>query len=109
MSSHVCLNLLLPAAAALRATDLLLAEGAAGIAFSLHAVAARGPHIHLAADEERVQGHALRQHLSLVLPREQAKGLLAALQTELAGSEGGWWISPVEAVGGFDGLPEAAA
>ncbi|MBB1161040.1 DUF3240 family protein [Aquariibacter albus] len=108
MSSHVCLHLLLPAAAGLRVTDLLLAEGAGGVEFSLHPVAARGPHIHLAADEERVQGHAQRQHLSLVLPREQATRLLARLQAELAGSDGGWWISPVEAVGGFKPAAEAA-
>lgn len=106
MSSHVCLHLLLPAAAAQRVTDLLLAEGG-GPAFSQHAVAARGPQVHLATAEERVQGHALRQHLSVLLPRPEAERLLAGLRAELADAEGDWWLAPVEAMGRLAPAPEA--
>jgi hydrogenase maturation factor len=67
LSPRVCLTLLVPRALEDRVVDWLLVHSGSAIEFSVHAVAARGPLVHLAVSEERVQGYADRVELKLII------------------------------------------
>jgi hypothetical protein len=64
-------------------------------------VAARGPLVHLAVSEERVQGYADRVELKLIIERERLDPLLAEACSLLAGADGGYWVLPVERFAAF--------
>jgi hypothetical protein len=98
---QVCLTLLLPVALEDRAVDWLLAHGERQVEFSVHPVAARGPLVHLALGEERVQGHARRIELKLILGRQDLEPLLGELTALLDGVDGGYWVLPVERFAAF--------
>jgi hypothetical protein len=98
---QVCLTLLLPVALEDRAVDWLLAHGERQVEFSVHPVAARGPLVHLALGEERVQGHARRIELKLILGRADLDPLLSELTALLDGVDGGYWVLPVERFAAF--------
>lgn len=104
---RVCLTALVPAAQEDRLVDWLLAHEGWHIEFSVHAVAARGPLVHLAAGEERVQGYARRVEVKLIVERERLQPLLDALNTLLQGVDGGYWVVPVERYGAFARRPQA--
>jgi hypothetical protein len=101
LSPRVCLTLLVPRALEDRVVDWLLAQDDSDIEFSVHAVAARGPLVHLAVNEERVQGYADRVELKLIIEREQLEPLLAEACSLLAGADGGYWVLPVERFAAF--------
>jgi hypothetical protein len=102
-SAQVCLTLLMPHAAEDRIVDWLLWHADWELEFSVHAVAARGPLVHLAQSEERVQGFADRVELKLILERARLDALLDALSPLMAGIDGGWWVLPVERFAAFGG------
>jgi hypothetical protein len=84
-----------------RVVDWLLTHPDWQIEFSVHRVAARGPLVRLALNDERVQGFAQRVELKLIIERGQLPALLAEVQALLAGLEGGYWVLPVERFGEF--------
>lgn len=100
-SPQVCLTVLIPAAVEDRAVDWLLSHADWQIEFSVHAVAARGPLVHLALSEERVQGFAHRVELKLIVARAQLDALIQAFETLLVGVDGGYWVLPVERFSAF--------
>lgn len=100
-SPLVCLTVLVPERQEERVVDWLLAHPDWRIEFSVHRVAARGPLVHLALAEERVQGYARRVEVKLIVERSRLDGLLAAVEGLLAGLEGGWWVLPVERFAAF--------
>lgn len=104
-SPTVCLTVLVPAAVEDRLTDWLLDQAAGEVEFSVHAVAARGPLVHLAARDERVQGFAQRREFKLILARSRLQPLLPALRQLLMGVDGGYWVLPVEDLAAFDTVP----
>jgi hypothetical protein len=104
-SHRVCLTVLVPRSVEDRVVDWLLAHTRWDIEFSAHAVAARGPLVHLAMEEERVQGFAHRVELKLILQRDRLEALLEALLPLLAGVEGGYWVLPIEHFAAFDPAP----
>lgn len=99
--SLACLTLLVARGAEDRVIDWLLARADADIEFSVHPVAARGPLVRLAQNEERVFGYAQRVELKLIIERCRLDGLLAELEGLLEGSDGGYWVLPVERFGSF--------
>jgi hypothetical protein len=101
LSPRVCLTLLVPRALEDRVVDWLLVHSGSAIEFSVHAVAARGPLVHLAVSEERVQGYADRVELKLIIERERLEPLLAEACQLLAGADGGYWVLPVERFAAF--------
>lgn len=101
LSAQVCLTLLMPASAEDRVVDWLLAHADWKIEFSVHAVAARGPLVHLALSEERVHGFAQRVELKLIIDRPRMESLVAAIEALLSGIDGGYWVVPVERFSGF--------
>jgi hypothetical protein len=100
-SPRVCLTVLVPETLEERVVDWLLTHPDWQVEFSVHRVAARGPLVHLALDDERVQGFAQRVELKLIIERGQLPALLAEVQSLLAGLEGGYWVLPVECFGDF--------
>lgn len=100
-SPHVSLTVLVPETMEERVVDWLLTHPDWQIEFSVHRVAARGPLVRLALNDERVQGFAQRVELKLIIERSQLAALLAEVQTLLAGLEGGYWVLPVERFGEF--------
>jgi hypothetical protein len=101
MIPTVCLTLLVPWHAEHRLIDFLLAQGDAGIEFSMHTVAARGPLVHMQDGDEQVRGYASRVEAKLILPQAQVGQLLRSLDQLLCGSDGGYWLTPVQAYGRF--------
>jgi hypothetical protein len=100
-SPRVCLTVLVPDTLEERVVDWLLSHPDWQVEFSVHRVAARGPLVRLALNDERVQGFAQRVELKLIIERGQLSALLAEVQTLLAGLEGGYWVLPVETFGEF--------
>lgn len=100
-SPLACLTLLVARGAEDRVIDWLLARADANIEFSVHPVAARGPLVRLAQNEERVFGYAQRVELKLITERQRLDDLLVELESLLAGTDGGYWILPVERFGSF--------
>jgi hypothetical protein len=100
-SPRVCLTVLVPDTLEERVVDWLLSHPDWQVEFSVHRVAARGPLVRLALNDERVQGFAQRVELKLIIERGQLAALLAEVQTLLAGLEGGYWVLPVETFGEF--------
>ncbi len=96
MATMVCLSLLVPTHAQQRVIDSLLAQDGEQVEFSMHAVAARGPLVHMQRNEEQVLGFAARTEVKLILPRAVCEQLLPPLRVLLAGCDGGFWITPVE-------------
>jgi len=101
-SRLVCLTVLVAEAQEQRMVDWLLAHPDWQIEFSVHRVAARGPLVHLAQAEERVQGYAQRVELKLIVERRRLDALVAEVEALLAGLEGGWWVIPVERFAAFN-------
>lgn len=101
LSPHVCLTLLVPVSVEDRVVDWLLAHADWPVEFSVHPVAARGPLVRLALSEERVHGYARRVELKLILDRGRLDGMVAEVESLLAGVDGGYWVSPVERFAGF--------
>ncbi len=95
-SALVCLTILIPAAVEDRAVDWLLSHADWQIEFSVHPVAARGPLVRLALNEERVRGFAHRVELKLIVARTRLDALVDAFESLLAGVDGGYWVLPVE-------------
>lgn len=93
---QVCLTVLIPSTTEDRLIDWLLAHEAWQIEFSVHPVAARGPLVHLAANEERVQGFGRRTEFKLIVARQRLDTLMQALSHLLRGVDGGFWVLPVE-------------
>jgi hypothetical protein len=110
-SPLVCLTVLVPETQEERVVDWLLAHPDWQIEFSVHRVAARGPLVHLALAEERVQGYASRVELKLIVGRSRLDALVAEVEDLLAGLEGGWWVLPVERFAAFSNraLPKGMA
>jgi hypothetical protein len=102
---QVCLTVLVPVAVEDRVVDWMLANAGWKIEFSVHAVAARGPLVHLAQSEERVQGFARRVELKLIIERPALEPLLLELTALLAGVDGGYWVLPVERFVAFGPAP----
>jgi hypothetical protein len=100
-SPRVCLTVLVPETLEERVVDWLLTHPDWQVEFSVHRVAARGPLVRLALNDERVQGYAQRVELKLIIERSQLPALLTEVQALLAGLEGGYWVLPVEQFGGF--------
>jgi len=100
-SPLACLTLLVSRGAEDRVIDWLLARADADIEFSVHPVAARGPLVRLAENEERVFGYAQRVELKLITERSRLGGLLVDLEALLAGTDGGYWVLPIERFGSF--------
>jgi hypothetical protein len=100
-TSRACLTVLVPQAVEDRVVDWLLAHASWDIEFSVHHVAARGPLVHLALEEERVQGYADRVELKLILERARLDALLDELTPLLSGVDGGYWVLPVERFAAF--------
>jgi nitrogen regulatory protein PII len=99
MSAHsplICLCILVPVAAEDRVVDWLLTHEDWQIEFSVHPVAARGPLVKLAQDEERVQGFAQRVELKLIIQRAQLDTLIDEVCRLLTGVDGGYWVVPIE-------------
>ena len=111
LEAHVCLTVLVPAGAEDRLVDWLMGHADWQIEFSVHAVAARGPLVHLDAGEERVQGFARRVECKLILPRRRVVALVADLEQLLGQVDGGYWVMPVEQFASFrgDGPAQPAA
>lgn len=105
---RACLTLLVPRTVEDRVVDWLLADADWDIEFSVHAVAARGPLVHLAANEERVQGFAHRVEIKLILDRTRLDALRGELSHLLAGVDGGYWVLPVEQFSAFVQAPVGA-
>lgn len=108
MASTVCLTLLVPTPVQQRVIDFLLAQDAAQVEFSMHAVAARGPLVRMQLDEERVLGFAARTEVKLLLPQPVCEALLPPLRALLAGCDGGFWITPVQRFEAFDATAAVA-
>lgn len=106
-SPRVCLTVLVPETLEERVVDWLLTHPDWQVEFSVHRVAARGPLVRLALNDERVQGFAQRVELKLIIERGQLPALLAEVQDLLAGLEGGYWVLPVESFGEFAKAPAA--
>jgi hypothetical protein len=104
-SALACLTILLPAAAEERVVDWLLGRAGPAVEFSVHPVAARGPLVRLAEGEEHVRGYARRVEVKLIAPRATIDALAAEAQTLLAGTPGGYWVTPVERFVAFDAAP----
>lgn len=104
-SPRVCLTVLVPETLEERIVDWLLTHPDWQVEFSVHRVAARGPLVRLALNDERVQGFAQRVELKLIIERGQLPALLAEVQALLAGLEGGYWVLPVERFGDFAKTP----
>jgi hypothetical protein len=104
-SRHVSLTVLVPETLEERVVDWLLTHPDWQVEFSVHRVAARGPLVRLALNEERVMGFAQRVELKLIVERGRLAALLAEVKALLAGLEGGYWVLPVEAFGRFDAAP----
>jgi hypothetical protein len=100
-SPQVCLTVLVPETLEERVVDWLISHPDWQVEFSVHRVAARGPLVRLALNDERVQGFAQRVELKLIIERCQLAALLAEVQSLLAGLEGGYWVLPVERFGDF--------
>jgi hypothetical protein len=98
---HVCLTALVPAGAEDRLVDWLMGHADWQVEFSVHAVAARGPLVHLDAGEERVQGFARRVECKLILPRRRVAALVTDLEQLLGEVDGGYWVMPVERFASF--------
>jgi len=101
ISPQVCLSILVPTSIEDRVVDWLLTHEDWQIEFSVHTVAARGPLVHLAQGEERVQGFAHRVELRLIVERPQLNDLITAFAALLAGVDGGYWVMPVERFANF--------
>ncbi|MBI5333927.1 MAG: DUF3240 family protein [Burkholderiales bacterium] len=101
--STVCLTVLVPAHAAQQLVDYLMTDEHADVEFSMYEVAARGPLVHLAREEDQVRGFARRTVARLLLDRDRCTALIGRLTELLAGLEGGYWITPVEGRGRFAG------
>jgi hypothetical protein len=63
--------------------------------FAAGRVEAHGPRIALSDSAEAVSGHSPRVEIRLVLNREDARALLAALHAALPNREVFYWLSPV--------------
>jgi hypothetical protein len=98
---RVCLTVLVPDTLEERVVDWLLTHPDWQVEFSVHRVAARGPLVRLALNDERVQGFAQRVELKLIIERGQLPALLVEVLALLAGLEGGYWVLPVEDFGEF--------
>jgi len=109
VSALACLTLLLPRALEDRVVDWLLTHTDGQTEFSVHPVAARGPLVRLAADEERVLGFAQRVEVKLITHRPALALLLGPLTQLLQGVEGGYWVLPVERFASFPAAPTAPA
>lgn len=103
MSAIVCLTLLIPPQAEDRLVDFLLSHSEAGIEFSMHDVAARGPLVKLDRGEDSVRGFATRVEAKLILRSAACEALIEPLRALLAGVSGGYWVTPV---GSFESFPE---
>jgi hypothetical protein len=108
MTPTVCLTLLVPVHAEDRVIDFLLAHDDTGIEFSMHNVAARGPLVRMAANDERVRGFATRVEVKLILDSATCERLIPALSDLLAGVHGGYWVTSVHAFAPFPALVKAA-
>lgn len=100
-SGWMCLTVLVPETVEERVVDWLLAHPDWPVEFSIHPVAARGPLVHLALLEERVQGCARRVELKLIVPRTRLQSLVDAVCGLLAGTDGGYWVLPVARFASF--------
>jgi hypothetical protein len=107
MATLVCLTLLVPTPAQQRLIDFLLAQDAARMEFSMHAVAARGPLVRMQPGEEQVLGFAARTEVKLILPPLACEALLPPLRALLAGCDGGFWVTPVQRFEAFNRTPVA--
>lgn len=105
---QVSLTILVPSTVEDLVVDWLLTQDGRQIEFSVHEVAARGPLVKLAENEERVQGFARRVELKLIVERIQLDALLAEVEALLAGVDGGYWVLPVERFGNFRSAPITA-
>jgi len=104
-SALACLTLLLPRALEATVLDWLLARPETDLEFGVHEVAAHGPLVPLTDREELVRGCARRIEISLIASRERVLGLVPPLRDLLRGSQGGWWVTPVEGFGNFATSP----
>ena len=102
-SEWMCLTVLVPETLEERVVDWLLAHPDWPVEFSIHPVAARGPLVHLAQVEERVQGHARRVELKMIVPQARLDALVAAVTGLLDGADGGYWVLPVARFASFRG------
>jgi hypothetical protein len=107
MTPTVCLTLLVPVHAEDRVIDFLLSHDDTGIEFSMHNVAARGPLVRMAANDERVRGFATRVEVKLILDSATCERLIPALSELLAGVHGGYWVTSVHAFAPFPTLVQA--
>jgi len=98
---RVCLTILVPSAIEERVVDWLLTHPDWRIEFSAHLVAARGPFVRLALNEEQVQGYARRVELKLIVERFRLDALVGQIKALLPGIDGGFWVLPVEHFEGF--------
>ena len=105
MSAMVCLTLLIPRQAEDRLIDFLLSHSDAGIEFSMHDVAARGPLVQLDRGEDSVRGFATRVEAKLILAGPACAALIEPLRQLLAGVAGGYWVTPVQS---FESFPARA-
>jgi hypothetical protein len=101
LSPLVCVTVLVPTAVEERVVDWLLTHPDWRIEFSAHPVAARGPFVRLALNEEQVQGYAQRVELKLIVERSQLDALVGQIKTLLPGIDGGFWVLPIERLEGF--------
>lgn len=90
-----CLTLIVPVSLEEPLTDLLLEHGEWVSSFAAQRVEVHGPSIALSGSAEEVSGHSLRVEMRLVLNREDARALLAALHAALPNREVFYWLSPV--------------
>lgn len=97
----MCLTVLVPETLEERVVDWLLAHPDWPVEFSIHPVAARGPLVRLAQLDERVQGHARRVELKLIVPAPRLDELVQAVTGLLAGADGGYWVLPVARFASF--------
>ena len=109
MTSHLWLTLLVPLHAEERVIDFLLSHDDAGIEFSMHSVAARGPLVRMDRGDERVLGFASRVEVKLILSQPVFNELIAPLNALLSGVDGGYWVTPIARFGPFDARMSAQA
>lgn len=97
----MCLTVLVPRSQEERVVDWLLAHPDWPVEFSVHPVAARGPLVRLSEADERVQGHARRVELKMIVPQARLDELVAEITRLLEGIEGGYWVLPVARFASF--------
>lgn len=93
------LTLVYPPALAEPITLALLDREPALPAFTTLAVRGHGGSFVGASQRERVRGHASREALWMVLPRDGVEALLALLRERVPAHEVIWWTEPVTGFG----------